>query len=112
LGRAAKEGGEGQAGVTNKPGGAGCVLSMIVVNALILGAFALSFAQGPYSSREQELWYRYGSIGFVLLGAILPALALVLGIDRSRAATTALTAWMVATLLAFTFYALLSSGGV
>jgi hypothetical protein len=82
------------------------------MNALIMGLFALSFSQGPYSSRGQELWYRYGSLGFLLGGAIIPAIALLSGARRPAWLTTSLTTWMFLALFAFLFYAMLSSGGV
>ena len=77
--------------MTEKPSGTGCLLVMLGINALLIGLLAFSFSHGPYSSRGQELWYRYGSIGFLVAGAVLPALALWLGALRSRWAIIALT---------------------
>ncbi len=93
-------------------GGTGCTLSMLAVNALLIGLLAFSFTQGPYSSREQELWYRYGSLGFFIAGALLPAFVLLLGVIRSRRAMLLLTKWMVAALLTCFVYACVSGGGV
>jgi hypothetical protein len=98
--------------MTSKPSGFGCLFVMFTVNLVILGFLALGFAHGPYSSREQEIWYRYGSIGFLLAGAVLPAAALSLGARRSQGAIIALTAWMLVTLFAAFCYAMLSGGGV
>jgi|KBSSwiStaDraftv2_1062776.scaffolds.fasta_scaffold04003_2 hypothetical protein len=92
--------------------GIGCALSILAVNAVVIGFLASSFAEGPYSSLGQELWYRYGSLGFLLSGVILPAIALLLGASRSRGATIALTIWMMVTLFLCFGYALNSGGGV
>lgn len=100
--------GEGSA----MPFGIGCASSMLVLNILLPGMLAWSFTQGPYSSREQELWYRYGSIAFLMSGAILPGVALAAGAWRSRPAVRVLTAWMLGTLTAAFCYAALSGGGV
>jgi len=91
---------------------AGCVWSILSINTLIIGLFALAFIEGPYSSSEQELWYRYGSLGFLLGGAILPGIALLAGIRKSAWASAILVVWMVAVLFAFLFYAALSGGGM
>ena len=85
---------------------------MLVINGLLMGLLALGFTQGPYSSREQELWYRYGSMAFLLGGAVLPAVALLLGANRRPWAIILLTVWMVAALFAFLVYAFYSGGGV
>ncbi len=98
--------------MNEKSGSSGCALVMIGINALLIGLLAFSFSQGPYSSREQELWYRYGSIGFLLAGAAFPAIALWLGAKRFQWAIVALTGWMIAILMACFVYAMASSGGV
>lgn len=106
----AAETGAGQAGMTGKPSGTGCMATVLGVNALILGLMAFSMSQGPHYNHEQEIWYRYGSLGFLLSGVILPSIALLLGASRSRAAIIALTAWMIATLIAAVIYGAMSSG--
>lgn len=98
--------------MTEKRSSTGCMWWALGTCTVILGLTALSFTQGPYSSREQELWYRYGSLSFLLSGVVFPAIALLLGARRSGWATISLTAWMVATLLAFLVYAFHSGGGV
>jgi len=85
---------------------------MLCFNALIMGPTALSFSQGPYSSWEQELGYRYYSIGFLLGGAILPAIALLTVARRWAWATAVLTAWMLTAFVAFLGYMMLAGGGV
>jgi len=92
--------------------GAGCVLIMLTINVLLMGLLSFSFSHGPYSSPEQETWYRYGSIGFLLAGAVLPAIAFWLGARRTQWAVVALTVWMFAALIAWFGYALLSGGGM
>lgn len=88
------------------------MLVVLGVNALLTGLLALSFSHGPYSSREQEIWYRYGSVALMLAGAIFPALAASLGALRSQWAVVALIMWMLATLAVTIVYAVLSGGGV
>lgn len=89
----------------------GCSWTILIVNIVIIGFFTASMAQGPYSSREQELWYRYGSLGFLISGVVLPA-AVLFVIRRSRATVGLLTAWMAAILLGFTWFLAMSGGGV
>jgi hypothetical protein len=85
---------------------------MLCVNALIMGLTAVSFSRGPYSSWGQELGYRYYSIGFLLVGAILPAIALG-SVARRWAWTNALlTAWMFAAFVLFMGYIMQAGGGV
>lgn len=91
--------------------GIGCAWALLALNAVLMGLLCVSFVQGPYSSFEQELWYRYGSLGFVLAGAVLPAIAL-LKARHSRWVVTISTAWMLALLLAFVWFAMMSGGGV
>jgi hypothetical protein len=99
--------------MSSKPGqGIGCAVAMVIINALLIGFIALGFAEGPYSSRGQELWYRYGSLGFLLAGAILPAVALALGARRPAGLTVALTVWMLVVLVACLGYVSMSGGGV
>jgi hypothetical protein len=85
---------------------------VIALNTVLMGFLASSFARGSYSSWGQEVWYRYGSLGFLLFGAILPALALVSGARRSPRLIIALTVWMLAALFFCFYYALMSGGGV
>ena len=85
---------------------------MLGINSLLIGLAALSFSQGPSSSTEQELWYRYGSLGFLLVGAIVPAIALLSGARKSALASNLLTAWMCTALFGFLIYAFYSGGGV
>ncbi|TVV75654.1 hypothetical protein FOY91_06500 [Sphingomonas solaris] len=101
-----------EAPVKDQRAGFGCLLTILVINALLMGLFALGFTQGPYSSREQELWYRYGSIGFLTGGVVLPAYALLLGGKRASWTIVPLTVWMVAALFAFLVYVFYSGGGV
>lgn len=102
----------GEVGVTEKPSGVGCVSAMLGINAILIGLLALSFSHRPYSSHEQELWYRYGSLGFLLVGVIIPGAAFWFGALRSQRAIVGLFIWMIATLIACLIYALLSGGGV
>ena len=98
--------------MTDKQSGAGCVWGLLAFNVVAIGYLALAFAQGPYSSWEQELWYRYGSIAFFVVGAIVPAVAMFSGARRSGAMLGLVAAWLAATFLAFCYYAVMSGGGV
>lgn len=91
--------------------GIGCALAALGLNTLLIGLLTASFTQGPYSSAEQELWYRYGSLGFLFAGVIVPAVALLVA-RRSRVVPGASVAWMALTLIAFVYYAMMSGGGV
>ena len=75
--------------------GRGCSVTLACFNVAAMGLLASSFAFGPFSSAGQEFWYRYGSIGFLLLGAIIPAGALLFGTRRYPAVTTGATVWDV-----------------
>lgn len=92
--------------------GRGCAVILACFNVAAMGLLASSFAFGPYSSAEQELWYRYGSIGFLLLGVIMPAGALLFGARRYPAVIAGATAWMFAIWLPFAGYLLMSGGGM
>jgi protein-S-isoprenylcysteine O-methyltransferase Ste14 len=95
----------------NRVEGIGCAWALLVVNTALMGLFAVSFVKGPYSSSEQELWYRYGSLSFFLAGAALPAIALFAA-RRSRWVVIASTVWMLTVLLGFAWFAMMSGGGV
>ena len=99
------------AGEQNRVEGIGCAWTLLAVNTVLMGLLAASFMQGPYSSSEQELWHRYGSLGFLLAGAALPGIALFAA-RRSRWVVIVSTAWMFAVLLAFVWFAMMSGGGV
>jgi hypothetical protein len=81
------------------------------LNTLFMGLLTANFVQGPYSSSQQELWYRYGSLGLFLVGAVLPAFALVYG-RRSFWIVAAATVWMLLILLTFVWFGMMSGGGV
>lgn len=93
-------------------GGIGCVIALIALNALLMGLLVSAFAFGQYSSVGQEIWYRYGSLGFLFGGAIMPAVALALGARRSPVFMLILMPWMLVALFAFCVYAMMSGGGV
>ena len=100
-----------EAGERKRADGIGCAGLLLGVNALLMGLLAVSFGQGPYSSAEQELWYRYGSLSFFVAGAVLPAIVLI-AFRRSRWVVGASSAWMLAVLFACVWFAMMSSGGV
>lgn len=95
-----------------KGDGFGCAVMLVAFNILAMGLVAFSFSQGPYSSDVQEYWYRYRSIGFLLGGAILPAIVLKLYGHRSAFVNLAVVAWGLIALIAFLGYVAYSSGGV
>jgi hypothetical protein len=98
--------------VKEEGGGFGCVFTLIALNILAMGLVALSFAQGPYSSAAQEYWYRYTSVGFLLFGAILPAIVFKFYGRRSAFANQAVFVWGLIALLTFVSYVFSSGGGV
>ena len=97
--------------LTNDRPGLGCALALLGFNTVLIGVAAASFMQGPFSSAGQELWYRYGYLGFFIVGSVLPAIALF-ATRRTRDISGASIAWMGATFLAFCGYLIMSGGGV
>ena len=89
----------------------GCAWTLLGFNTLLLGFAAASFMQGPYSSHEQELWYRYGSFAFLVAGSILPGIVLFAA-RSSRIFVISSIVVMTVILFAFVNYAMLSGGGV
>lgn len=92
--------------------GKGCAITLACINLAVMGLLASTFSTGPFSSVEQELWYRYGSLGFLLLGAVLPGAAMLLGARRYPVVIAVSTVWMIAVWLPFAGYVLNSGGGV
>jgi hypothetical protein len=92
--------------------GKGCAMTLACINVAAMGLLASTFTTGPFSSVEQELWYRYGSLAFLLLGAVLPGAALLLGTRRHPAVIAATMVWMIAMWLPFAGYVLMSGGGI
>lgn len=93
-------------------GGRGCATVVACLNAAGMGLLASTFMVGPYSSAGQELWYRYGSAAFLLLGVVLPVAALLFGAQRYPTLITAATIWMIAIWLPFVGFVIMSGGGV
>lgn len=80
---------------------------------LLMGSFALSTVWGPYSSTEQEFWYRWIPLSFLLAGAVLPGIGL--SVSRKPVGLGVITAaivWLLIALMAFTGFAMMSGGGV
>jgi hypothetical protein len=98
--------------MTEKRQGLGCTLTLLGINVVIIGLIAAGFATGSYSSWEQELWYRYGSLGFLMVGVILPAVALTFGPRRSPVMVIGLTGIMLVALMGCLIYATVSGGGI
>ena len=98
--------------MTDRPPGVGCAIAMIGLNSVLMGLLASTFAFFQFSSREQEIWYRYGSLGFLLFGAILPGVALAIWGRRNRILVAALVVWMIFALILCFAYALNSGGGI
>ena len=94
------------------PTGLGCTVALTTINASVMGMLALSFAKGSYSSPEQEHWYRYGSLGFLLIGVFLPLLAILSRRDRSKRFVENVNVWMVCALVGCFVYAYRSGGGI
>ena len=86
--------------------------TLVAINSVIIGLFTFSFTQGPYSSTEQEIWYRWISIGFLVGGVLLPAGLVFLQSRKAKRVSVAINIWLVATLFGFIVYLMLSGGGV
>jgi lipopolysaccharide export LptBFGC system permease protein LptF len=98
--------------MTEERKGIGCLSFLLAINTLLIGAFTWSFVSGPYSSFEQELWYRYGSLAFFLIGVVLPGAALAMGTGRSETGFVTMFVAMPAILILFLLLSVFSSGGV
>lgn len=87
------------------------VFTLLVANGLLMGLTVAAFVEGPYSSPEQELWYRYGSIGLFVAGAVLPAVILRV-MRRSKPRILLLIIWMAGVFVIYLWYMAMSGGGV
>lgn len=85
---------------------------LVAINAVIIGLFTFSFTQGPYSSGEQELWYRWISLAFLVGGVLLPAGLVFLRRQSAKRVSAAVNIWLVTTLFGFLAYLMFSGGGV
>lgn len=100
-----------EVGEHKQGGGVGCAWAMLAINAAFIGLLTVSFVQGPYSRSEQELWYRYYSLVFLVAGVVLPAIVLF-AVRRARGVVIFATVWMLIVIFGFGCYAMLSGGGV
>lgn len=91
--------------------GLGCAWVLAAINLAIMGLVAISFSQGPYSSFEQELWYRWRSLGFVVIGAMAPTVALWLGRKSAKVVVVSMI-WLASAFVLFIGYLMMSGGGV
>lgn len=89
----------------------GCAIFLLIANIGFLGLLALALAQGPYSSFEQKVWYRYGTLSLLLAGVVLPGFLLVLKRQSRRGNGTA-CGLMGGTFVLAIFYGVMSGGGV
>ena len=97
---------------STKTTGIGFAGTLASINIVVMGSVTWMFAFGPYLSATKEIWYRYGSIAFLFLGAILPTAALSLIARRFPILVIILTLWMCVALLAFLIYMSISGGVV
>jgi hypothetical protein len=86
--------------------------TLVVINAVLMGLFAFSFSHGPYSSFEQELWYRWASVSFFVAGAVLPAGLMFMRPPIARRISAGLNLWLALIFFAFIPYLMSSGGGV
>ncbi|WP_184075041.1 hypothetical protein [Sphingomonas prati] len=91
--------------------GVGDVWTMLIVNAIFIGFCVALIEQLPFQSREQEFWYRCGSLGLIMAGVVLPAVA-IYTIRQSRLVVFCLNAWMSAILIGLLGCGMMLSGGV
>ena len=86
--------------------------TLVTINAVVMGLLALSMVRGPFSSFQQELWYRYGSLTFFFLGVVLPVLAIVFFRAKVRRFAVVSNVWLVAIMIGFFGYLMSFGGGV
>lgn len=98
--------------VSSVPPGWGCATTLGVFNISVIGIITVPLAIRGYASSEQALWYRYGSLAFLLVGALTPMAVLLAYGRRSPRAVVAVTMWMIVALLLWTGWLLNSGGGV
>ena len=91
--------------------GFGCAWLTLSVNAIFIGLLTASFVQGPFNSKEQEVWYRYYSLGFFVAGVVLPTIAMIV-FRRNAKVVLPSTVWMIIVFSCFRGYAMLSGGGI
>ena len=90
----------------------GCSLVLVAINTIGMATLASSFATGPYSSFSQEVWYRYGSVCFLLVGAVLPGIGILTVGRRRYSLSVVLTLWMAVALFLCVGYIIQSEGGI
>ena len=95
-----------------QPEGLGCAAAITAINLFLMGGLAIMLSGGPYSSAGQEAWYRGGSIGFLIFGAIIPIGALFYISRKKRGSVFAVAIWAIAALAALICYVFMSGGGV
>lgn len=86
--------------------------TLVGINAVVMGWLTLSMVRGPFSSFEQELWYRYGSLAFFFLGVVLPVVAMVLFRAKVLRFAAPVNVWLIAIMVGFVVYLTSSGGGV
>jgi hypothetical protein len=85
---------------------------LIALNALVWGAWSLSFATGGANNFDQAVWYIYGPLAVLLSTTVAPAIALTTRYFRQGAPQSWLRAALIVSLLGFLPYACMSGGGV
>lgn len=85
--------------------------TMLIANGIVLGFLAAATFTASYSGRGQDIWYRFGFLGLLILGVVLPAAALLI-LRQSRMVIRLSNAWMFAVLIGSLYFGAISSGGV
>lgn len=92
--------------------GLGCALIALAINTAFIGGLTSLFAQGPYYSNGREFWYCYCTLGFFIVGVLLPTFAFLCAVHRKHKAVVYLTVWMPLCSIGFFVFAMLSGGGM
>jgi hypothetical protein len=98
--------------VSQKLDGLGCAGTIATFNVIVMGFIAYIFSMMPYFNVGQELWYRGGSLTFLILGALVPICWRILIKRGYWGSAKPIAAWMFAALITFIGYVLLSGGGI
>jgi uncharacterized membrane protein YGL010W len=83
----------------------------VVLNTALMSLLTYIFSGPTFIGHGREIWFS-GSIGLLVLGAIIPGLALAYYARRSSNIATFITCWLIASFFAAWLFGGLASGGV
>ena len=85
---------------------------LLVVNTIFIGFMTMARIRGPYSSHEQLILYRYGSLALFAAGVLIPWICFVFFRKFVERHTILASVWLAATLSAVIIWGAALSGGV